>query len=42
MALWIFATCRYVDFTCGIVFINFFNFISFFKVADAVQILRVR
>ena len=42
MALWIFGNCRFVDFTCGIVFINLFNSISFFKVADAVQILRVR
>ena len=42
MALWIFATCRYVDFTCRIAFLNFFNFISFFQVADAVQILRLR
>ena len=42
MALWIFGTCRYADFTCGIGLINSFNFISFFKVADAVQILRVR
>ena len=42
MALWIFRPCRYVDFTSGIVFIIFINFISFFKIADAVQILRVR
>lgn len=42
MALWIFRTCRYVDFTWGTVFINFLNGISFFKVADTVQILRVR
>ena len=39
MALRIFGTCRHVDFTRGIMFINF---ISFFKVAQAVQNLRVR